>query len=547
MVDLVVTDSKHAPIASLTDFDLDLAFGSDENDFRLTCYEGPQLAEKALIGIEGTEYGGIIGKLDVTTKTDAVGVSYEGDTWHGMLDEKILEPDAKQDYLKVSGDANVVLGQLIARIALDGLFEASTANSGLTLANYQFERYATAYSGIKKMLESVGGKLTIIFAEGRVTLAAESVNSYEDTVDSDVMDFTLTRDSRRVNHLIGLGEGELKARAVSHWYADASGKVSQTQSLTGLDEVSAIYDYSSAKASELATETKKKLSELQGQGDIDVTVHEGVEFDIGDQVTGRDNVTGTLVSATVSKKIVKVNAGTLSVDYEVGKDSTVTSLSGTAESTPGGRIYLAGDGLSLADDGVTFNAEISQSDLDAVSKVATEAQQTASNFSAGIGALQESDTAQNTAIGKAQDTADDAKGIADTAVQTVTATAPLKATKTGTTVALNVTAATTSVAGTMSAADKQKLNGIAANANAYTLPKATTTSLGGVKPDGKTITISSDGIITAQSGGAAAGFLAAWPVGSIYQSTKPTNPGATYGGTWEQKPSLGAFTWERTA
>lgn len=42
-------------------------------------------------------------------------------------------------------------------------------------------------------------------------------------------------------------------------------------------------------------------------------------------------------------------------------------------------------------------------------------------------------------------------------------------------------AATTSAPGLMSAADKAKLDGVAANANAYSLPAATTTANGGVK------------------------------------------------------------------
>lgn len=42
-------------------------------------------------------------------------------------------------------------------------------------------------------------------------------------------------------------------------------------------------------------------------------------------------------------------------------------------------------------------------------------------------------------------------------------------------------------------------------------------------------------------------FLAAHPVGSIYRSTKSTNPGSTYGGTWKSVPSMGAYSWERTA
>lgn len=51
-------------------------------------------------------------------------------------------------------------------------------------------------------------------------------------------------------------------------------------------------------------------------------------------------------------------------------------------------------------------------------------------------------------------------------------------------------AATTSAAGLMSAADKTKLNGIATGANAYTLPTASSSTLGGVKTT-STVTSSS--------------------------------------------------------
>lgn len=51
--------------------------------------------------------------------------------------------------------------------------------------------------------------------------------------------------------------------------------------------------------------------------------------------------------------------------------------------------------------------------------------------------------------------------------------------------------------------------------------------------------------LAAQS--AAASFLAAHPVGCVYMTTKHTNPGTLYGGTWVERPSLGAFLYERTA
>jgi hypothetical protein len=62
----------------------------------------------------------------------------------------------------------------------------------------------------------------------------------------------------------------------------------------------------------------------------------------------------------------------------------------------------------------------------------------------------------------------------------VTGTAPI-ASSGGTAPVISIDAATTSLPGSMSAADKTKLDGIATNANNYVLPKATATALGGVE------------------------------------------------------------------
>ena len=59
------------------------------------------------------------------------------------------------------------------------------------------------------------------------------------------------------------------------------------------------------------------------------------------------------------------------------------------------------------------------------------------------------------------------------------------------------------------------------------LPIATATTLGGVKV-GRGLTVDADGTLSADSA------LAAYPVGSIYQSTDPTSPAALFGGTWEE-------------
>lgn len=72
-----------------------------------------------------------------------------------------------------------------------------------------------------------------------------------------------------------------------------------------------------------------------------------------------------------------------------------------------------------------------------------------------------------------------------------TGTAPIDVTGT----VISIAAATTSAPGSMSAADKAKLNSVAEGANNYVLPIATDAVLGGVK-EGEGVTIGEDGTIS---------------------------------------------------
>lgn len=78
-----------------------------------------------------------------------------------------------------------------------------------------------------------------------------------------------------------------------------------------------------------------------------------------------------------------------------------------------------------------------------------------------------------------------------------------------------------------------------ATARTITLKGAVT---GSAKFDG-----SADVTITCEGKGAAASFLAAHPVGSVYVTNSTTNPAGTYGGTWARVPYMDGVAWRRTA
>lgn len=379
MVDLIATDASHRDLLAIRDCTLDLAFGEDENDFELAVHDSDvRLEAGAFVYVDGTEYGGIIDSTGSSLEDGVAAVAYEGRTWHGLLASRVIQPPSGQDYRTVSGDATDCIQQVIDHIGLSGVMTTSPARaSGLTVSSYKFDRYTDAYTGIRRMLESCGGKLRMAYDSGMLRLSAMPVSTYGG-VDSDLLDYSYDRDWHPVNHLICLGTGEGKDRVVVHLYADTEGAVSETQSITGLDEVQAVYDYSNADRDELLEKGREKLEALQAQGGVDVRIHDGLDLDIGDLVASHDRLSGIDVTAQVTKKIVKLAHGVLTVSYECGTAGTSrTSLTGTAESTPGGHPYYAGDGLRLSD--WTFSADVTQRDVDDLGELTAEANTAASN------------------------------------------------------------------------------------------------------------------------------------------------------------------------
>ena len=515
---LVVHDPERGDLRELLDFELDLAFGSDENAFELTCAEGLAPAEGQLVFVDGSEYGGVVDEASYEAGREATGtVTCKGRTWHGVLAGKRLLPDSGSGYLSVSGKAGDVLASLIGRMGLDALFYAAADDSQVS---HTFDRFTDGYSGLKALAKANGRKLAMRRKGGKVEISLPPAVDYASKVDSDLLDFTLTSVHRCVNHLVCAGTGELEDRAVVHFYADAAGNVSHTQTLFGVDEITALYDYSNADEEKLEEEGKKKLQEYQTQGSVEVDAHDDIDVDVGDVISARDNAHGRTVTATVAKKIVKVSRGVATYSYEVGSETTTkTSSSGTAESSVGGgHAYLAGKGLTLAN--YTFSADVDKAALSAVEAKADEAKTAASNASAAAGKAEDAARAANTAAEK------NAKAIEG---KQDALTAGANVSIDGATISAADTTygeATTAKAGLMSAADKVRLDGLATG---ETVPKkaeaagklaaARTVAISGAVNGSATWDGSGDLSITVVGDSAAAGFLAAHPVGTYIETS----------------------------
>lgn len=313
-MDLVIAGADGTPLFQTDDFDLDLAYGADQNDFELSGLSR-RLSQGWRWWVDGTPWGGVVDTVRVEASGDGVSaLSYRGRSVQGVMAAKVVEPPAGQSHLVVSGEANAVIGQLLSRCDVPWL-RASDADSGIVLASYRVHRYVSLYDALRMSLASAGARLAVSFVDGAPVLSAVAADTYGD-VPSERVGFDAERTYRPCNHLVGLGAGEGASREVVHWYADASGAVSQTQTLTGLDEVEETYDYSGSE--DLSADTRDKLEGMQGQGAFEVDLPDDARLDVGDVVTASDAETGLSVRAEVTKVVVSVQRGRATVSYETG-------------------------------------------------------------------------------------------------------------------------------------------------------------------------------------------------------------------------------------
>ncbi len=325
---VIVADSTGKELRALKFSEYDFEVGEEENTFLITIdrHEYETIPQGARIYIPGTEFGGLFRELDTNTKDGTI--SPGGVTWRGMMQYKIISPPSGQDYAKASGEINSIIKAYV-EAAFPGVFIGSSESTGVSVSNFQFDRYCTLEYGLRKMLKSVDYKLRIAYSQADKAVKVDAVPIVDYSTDvefsSDLnVNYLMHMQGDGVNHLICLGKGELKDRTVRHLYVDQSGNIGTTQYYTGADEVTAVYDYAGAEVPDLLASGRERLREMMNQNTFEITVDPSMEVSVGDVVGGRDYLSGMTMQAPVVGKIVRWSDGFETIEYKLKDDVTAS-------------------------------------------------------------------------------------------------------------------------------------------------------------------------------------------------------------------------------
>lgn len=329
-MEIIIADPNGMELEQLgNQVGLDFELGST-NDFQFTVSLDEWDTNKYGFGnriyIPHTEYGGEIGDIQPNTKQNTVIVT--GDTWRGMLSKKIIRPPDGEDYKIISGELNTIIKELMEPV-FPGLFFVSEVNTGVTVTNFQFDRYCTLLSGIEKILESVNYRLSIRYMQGDpggggyVEVSAVPIKDYSEESEYNQdgkINFTCRDYRRGYNHLICLGKGELKDRLVLDLYVQKDGSIGTTKYYVGTDERETIYDFSSEEDQDKLKESgTAKLKELMNYKQFQLDI-EDIDLNIGDTVAGCEQITGIYVKKSIIQKILRISNGMGTVEYKFKGD-----------------------------------------------------------------------------------------------------------------------------------------------------------------------------------------------------------------------------------
>lgn len=542
-MDVVFTDTSGHDLGVLREAEIDITYGNKGNDFelKLPVESDQSIPIGGFVYLEGTEYGGIVDEEGADRTSKRPVKLYRGRTWHGILAGKTLYREDGSDIV-LAGDAHAVIQTIVSLAGLEDIFVASADASGITVSS-SIPSFTDAYTGLRSMLGSSSAKLVVAYNGLNVVLSAERIANHtsNEELDSDLLSFKVSRNHRPINHLICLGSGNGAERAVVHLYADDEGNVTQSKSLAGVDEVSAVLEFSNAQQEELVEKGTEKLAECQNAVECDASDTGAQPYDVDDVVSVYQNDLGLQVSASVIQKTATIDRHGASVSYEIGEIVAASKQLETGGSYAIGTAYTAGKGIRI--EGMAISAEVDAEDVASIEALANNAVVASSNASELASAAQRAVNASvKSVVGSAPLTVSrnagdvllshTASGVIEGTYGPVADTAP----SWGAQVTVGPQLILDAMGHVTSAEER--------TVSFPTLPIGTASVPGVLKPDGVTITVTDEGTITAQSGGSAA-FLNSHPVGSVFESSHPDDPAMSYGGVWARVPSLGGFRWKR--
>lgn len=241
-MELTYTDHNKIDQGVIQDFEFDLAYGDDENDFEIATSENV-LQQGYYWYVPDTEYGGIVDEIEATTDNQTV--KYRGRSFQGIL-ESFNAIDIKSfngltidnNSIIIDSDPGTVLTNIVDQLSLP--FNVNVDSD--QIVSVTLDRNQGLYTFLRRAFEPSG--LKIVFQDD-FTIAITGAIDYANDNNYDTSQYTVKVKSsnQRPNHLIGINTKDDDNTIVKHIYFDENGMIQPYYKLDSMHGFEPLHDY----------------------------------------------------------------------------------------------------------------------------------------------------------------------------------------------------------------------------------------------------------------------------------------------------------------
>lgn len=248
-MELTYTNHNRVEQGVIQDFKIDLAFGSDENDFEIKTAENV-MEQGNWWYVPDTEYGGIVDEIEATT--DNATIIYSGRSFQGildsfsMLDIKPFEGLAvDNDTIIINGNPSDILKGILEQLDLP--FEVE-ADDDENIVSATLDRNQGVYTFLRNAFEPSSYKVR--FDTFTITITGAVDYASEDYYDTTQYDVQVKSSNQRPNHLIGIHKRDGENTIIKHLYFDENGVVQPYYELDSMHGKEPLHDYEYERVSD---------------------------------------------------------------------------------------------------------------------------------------------------------------------------------------------------------------------------------------------------------------------------------------------------------
>lgn len=216
---------NYTPVAEVTDFELDYAYGDDENDFELTITQRG-LSDSLILSVTAfrlNDNHDIAGWVDAIQSRFEHGVytyTLKGTSLQGLLDKTLCDFD-----YTLKGDMKTTLTSLITEVGMSKRIIIGTVPR-INVSSHVLPFTQSLYQSLRSWLYNLGYMLDLEYVENGGRLMINVLTNRERTVESSVFDYTAVHASNFVTKVTTMERADEKDPTIMigrAWYKHGQG------------------------------------------------------------------------------------------------------------------------------------------------------------------------------------------------------------------------------------------------------------------------------------------------------------------------------------